>query len=96
MRLRRSVFWAGFLVVTCAPARPAESAQEAFARAVTLQRSGDFDGAIREYRAALAREPANFEARSNLGVALAHIGHFEEAIDVYRMALQNAPPAASA
>src|SRR2546426_736715 len=95
MHLFWKVFWAGLLLVTYASARPGESAQEAFARGVSLQRAGDFEGAIREYRAALAQEPANFEARSNLGVALAHIGHFEEAIDAYRMALQNAPPAAA-
>jgi tetratricopeptide (TPR) repeat protein len=94
MHLCRLV-WAGLLVVACASADPVETAQEAFARAVTLQRAGDFEGAIREYRAALSQEPANFEARSNLGVALAHIGHFEEAIDAYLQALQSAPPAAS-
>src|SRR3989454_10512294 len=95
MHLWRGLFSAGLLLVACASARPAESGQEAFARAVSLQRAGDFEGAIREYRAALAQEPANFEARSNLGVALAHIGHFEEAIDAYRQALQSAPPVAS-
>src|SRR2546427_13008970 len=94
MHLCRLV-WAGLLLVACASAGPVETAQEAFARAVSLQRAGDFEGAIREYRAALAQEPANFEARSNLGVALAHIGHFEEAIDAYRQALQSAPPVAS-
>jgi tetratricopeptide (TPR) repeat protein len=71
------------------------SAQEAFARGTELYRAGDFDGAIREYRAALALDPANFEARSNLGVALAHTGHYDEAIDAYRQALENAPPAAT-
>jgi len=91
----RGFVWAGLLAVACASADPVESAQQAFARAVGLQRAGDFEAAIREYRAALAQEPANFEARSNLGVALAHIGHFEEAIDAYRLALQSAPPAAS-
>lgn len=61
---------------------------------MTLYRAGDFDGAIREYRAALALDPSNFEARSNLGVALARIGRYQEAIDAYRQALQNAAPAA--
>src|SRR5213592_4208834 len=67
----RGFVWAGLLAVACASADPVESAQQAFARAVVLQRAGDFEAAIREYRAALAQEPANFEARSNLGVALA-------------------------
>src|SRR2546427_13242071 len=94
MHLLWKVFWAGLLLVTYASARPGESAQEAFARGVSLQRAGDFEGAIREDRAPLAQEPANFQARSNLDVALAHIGHFEEAIDAYRLPLQNPPPAA--
>jgi tetratricopeptide (TPR) repeat protein len=94
MRLSWNVFWAGLLIVAYAPAWPAESSAGSF-RACSLQRAGDFEGAIRQYRAALAQEPANFEAGSNLGVALAHIGHSEDAIDAYRLALQNAPPAAA-
>lgn len=82
-------------MATCALAQPQESAQQAFAHAVTLQRAGDFEGAIREYQAVLVQQPENFEAHSNLGVALAHVGHFEEAIDAYRAALKNAPQAAA-
>ncbi len=74
MHLRPRLLWAG-LLLECAPAHGAESAHEAFVRAISLQRTGDFEGAIREYRAALSQEPGNFEARSNLGVALAHIDH---------------------
>src|ERR1700687_887856 len=48
MHLWRGPFCAGLLVFTLAQARPVESAQEAFARAVTLQGAGDFQGAIRE------------------------------------------------
>jgi len=62
---------------------------------MALHHAGDFDGAIREYRAALVLDPANFEARSNLGVALAHTGHYDEAIEAYRQALENAPPVAT-
>ena len=82
------------LACGCAWTQAQESTQQAFARAVALHQAGDFDGAIREYRAALALDSANFQARSNLGAALAHIGHYEEAIAAYRQALENAPASA--
>jgi len=98
MRLGRLLLWLGFLWLAASGylwSQSSESAQEAFARGAARYRTGDFDGAIREYRAALALDPTNFEARSNLGVALTRIGHFEEAIAVYGQALENAPPAAT-
>src|SRR5215813_14543358 len=97
MGLGRLLLWLGFLWLASGRlwSQSVGNAQEALARGTAFYRSGDFDGAIREYRAALALDPANFEARSNLGVALTHIGHYEEAIAVYRQALQNAPPAAT-
>src|SRR5713226_1442713 len=93
----RLLLWLGFLWLASGRlwSQPLGSVHEAFARGTALYRAGDFDGAIREYRAALALDPANFEARSNLGVALTRIGHYEEAIAVYRQALENAPPAAT-
>jgi len=96
MRLGRSLLWLGFFWLVASGSlwsQSSDSAQEAFARGIALYRAGDFDGAIREYRAALALDPSNFEARSNLGVALTRIGHYEEAVTVYRQALENAPPA---
>ena len=95
MRLCNLLLWLGFIWPGYIWSQASGSAQEAFGRGTALYRAGDFDGAIREYRAALALDPANFEARSNLGVALAHIGHYEEAVDAYRQALENAPPAAA-
>src|SRR5690242_16328769 len=98
MRSRRLLLSIGVLCLLGSGyvrSQSASSAQEAFARGTELYRAGDFEGAIREYRAALALDPANFEARSNLGVALAHTGHYDEAIDAYRQALENAPPAAT-
>ena len=98
MRLGRRSRWLTFLLAAASAwprSQSSGSAQEAFARGTSLHGAGDFDGAIREYRAALALDPANFEARSNLGVALARIGHYEEAITAYRQALENAPPAAA-
>lgn len=61
-------------------------------RAVQLHQAGDWDGAIREYRACLAAEPNRVEARSNLGAVYAKMGRYQEAIEEYRTALQNAPP----
>ena len=98
MRLGRLSLWLAFLLATaggCVWSQSSESAHEAFSRGTRLYGAGDFDGAIREYRAALALDSANFEARSNLGAALARIGHYEEAIAVYRQAIENAPPAAA-
>src|SRR5579872_4153345 len=98
MSLGRLLLWLGFLWAAASAhvlSQTSGNAQEAFSRGTALYQAGDFDGAIREYRAALAVDPANFEARSNLGVALARIGHYEEAITVYRRALENAPPAAT-
>jgi tetratricopeptide (TPR) repeat protein len=98
MRWGTLTLWLVFLLASASGRlwpQSSSSAQEAFARGTRLYGAGDFDGAIREYRAALALDPTNFEARSNLGVALARIGHYEEAIAVYRQALENAPPAAA-
>ena len=98
MRLGGLILWLGFSWLVAAGhlwSQSAAGAQEAFARGTALYRAGDFDGAIREYQAALAVDPASFEIRSNLGAALARIGHYEEAVAVYRQALENAPPAAA-
>lgn len=45
------------------------------------------EGAIEDYKAYLEVHPEAFEARSNLGAALAHLGRFEQAISEYRRAL---------
>src|SRR5260370_25200369 len=66
------------LGLTCAYADDADSA---FARGVRLQQAGDWDGAIREYRACLTQNPGKLEAHSNLGVALAHTAHYPEAVE---------------
>jgi tetratricopeptide (TPR) repeat protein len=60
-------------------------------RAIQLHQSGDFDGAISEYRRYLALDPQNFVARANLGAALAHQGKYTEAITEYEDALKVRP-----
>lgn len=59
--------------------------------ALELHRSGDFAGAIAEYRAYLDKVPDNAMARSNLGAALAHGGEFHDAIVQYQKALELQP-----
>jgi tetratricopeptide (TPR) repeat protein len=98
MRLGGLLLWLGFSWLAASGhlwSQPAAGAHEPFARGTALYRTGDFDGAIREYRAALAIDPTSFEIRSNLGAALVRVGQYEEAIAVYRQALENAPPAAA-
>jgi tetratricopeptide (TPR) repeat protein len=70
---------------------PAEDAAALYARAVSLHRAGDLEGAVKAYREVVALDPRNPEVRSNLGAALAALGRYEEAIDSYRAALAVAP-----
>jgi tetratricopeptide (TPR) repeat protein len=68
-----------------------ERTSEIFARAAESFRTGDFESAVRGYRAVLAAEPSNFPARSNLGGALVRLGRYSDAIVEYRAALDIAP-----
>jgi tetratricopeptide (TPR) repeat protein len=56
-----------------------------------LRRPVDSKKAASEYRAALAIEPANAKAHSNLGAALASLGRFDAAIDEFNAALKSEP-----
>src|SRR5215472_9863013 len=58
------------LVVWGSAATYAQNEAPTFAHAFALHQAGDFDGAIHEYREVLKQDPANFQARSNLGAAL--------------------------
>lgn len=85
---------ARFLVLLLLPAAlTAQSgpADRAFGDALARHRAGDFEGAAREYRAALAADPARFDARSNLGAVLANLGRYREAVVEYEAALKGAP-----
>jgi len=61
-----------------------------FERAVELHQAGNFEEAMREYRACLAIDPTRVEVRSNLGALLAKSGRYREAIEQYREALKTA------
>lgn len=62
-----------------------------FRRAVEEHQAGNLDAAVRDYRASLEIAPQNFQARSNLGAALAGLGRYAEAIEQYRQVLASAP-----
>jgi tetratricopeptide (TPR) repeat protein len=61
------------------------------ARAVALHQAGDTLGAIENYEAALEKDPARLEARSNLGAAYAQLGRYTEAIANYQKVLEQRP-----
>ncbi|HKX00336.1 MAG TPA: tetratricopeptide repeat protein [Bryobacteraceae bacterium] len=79
------------LLVFLGLARSEQNPDRILDRAIQLHQSGNIQGAIREYRAYLKLRPNAFEARSNLGAALAHDGLYNEAIVEYRLALGEQP-----
>jgi tetratricopeptide (TPR) repeat protein len=64
-----------------------ENPERILVRAVPSHKSGDIEGAIRDYHAYLALRPERVEARSNLGAALARLGRYGDAIEQYKRAL---------
>src|SRR5262245_53096871 len=74
-------------VQSLAPAQTPSSSDQLFARAVRLHQSGDYEGAIREYKALLAIDPNRADALSNLGAAYAGLGRYQDAIQEYGRAL---------
>ncbi|MFN7929412.1 MAG: tetratricopeptide repeat protein [Blastocatellia bacterium] len=60
---------------------------ERFARAMALQRSGQFTEAEAEYRQIIAQAPNYAEAQANLGAVLAQLGRLKEAVTSYETAL---------
>ena len=78
----------GALSVIERPASSAEaSGDEAFERALALE-SSDRDGAIAEYRRAIAADAAHLDAYINLGLLLHEARRLEEARTVYAKALE--------
>ncbi|MGI8958896.1 MAG: tetratricopeptide repeat protein [Bryobacteraceae bacterium] len=59
--------------------------------AISKQRAGNLDGAVKEYREFLKLRPDAAVVRSNLGAALAGLGRFEEAVTQYKAALKQSP-----
>ncbi len=78
---------AAFLCVGCLDAQSSSNPQELLKEAMEAQQSGNFDGAVRNYRLILEKYPNIPEIRSNLGAALAAEGNYSEAIAEYKQAL---------
>lgn len=67
------------------------SPQEMLQKAMEMQRAGDAEGAIGQYRAFLKEHPDVPFVHSNLGAALAQLGRYSEAISEYEEALKESP-----
>lgn len=85
----RVLFCAVFLTWAVFAQKP--DLHELFEQAVEAQQRGDLALAVRDYQDLLQLSPKFFDARVNLGVALAHLGRYDEAIQNYRSALQLQP-----
>ncbi len=72
-------------------ARSPESAHAYCGAGVALQRSGDFDAALKAYAAALSLDPGHAPALNNLGLVLRDAGRLEDALACCRRAAELAP-----
>jgi tetratricopeptide (TPR) repeat protein len=81
------------LLPALAAAQSLPDADALFARGVDLHRSGDVVGAIEAYLAALEKDPARVDARSNLGAAYARLGRYDDAVREYGAVLAAHPEA---
>lgn len=59
--------------------------------ALTLERSGDLDGALTSYRLALREKPDDHLILLNMAIAYSRLGRSDEAIRCYRRALELEP-----
>jgi tetratricopeptide (TPR) repeat protein len=72
-----------------------QSPQALVQDAINRQKSGDLEGAVKEYREFLKIDPKAIPIRTNLGAALAGLGRFDEAIVEYKKVLKDAPTSTS-
>jgi len=89
------------MVAACGQAMPAQTpspttespstAMEHFARGVELSTAGQFQEAADEYQKALAVDPKNVDAMTNLGVTYYSLERFDDAIAQYLQAIELAP-----
>jgi tetratricopeptide (TPR) repeat protein len=86
--MRRCSF---LLVISLAAFACAQTPQALVEDAISKQRGGDLEGAVKEYREFLKLQPDSPLVRSNLGAALAGLGRFEEAVIEYKAALRRSP-----
>ncbi len=68
-----------------------QSPQALVQDAINRQKSGDLEGAVKEYREFLKLQPDAIPIRSNLGAALAGLGRFDEAVVEYKKVLKEKP-----
>jgi tetratricopeptide (TPR) repeat protein len=71
-------------------------AERVLQEAAVLMRHGNFEEAVRRYRAALKLAPQDSDVHYNLGIALARAGRHEEALASLRRSLAIGPGAADA
>jgi type IV pilus biogenesis/stability protein PilW len=73
-----------------------QDADDRFDVALGYQRSGDFDRALAEYRALLARDDRNAPVHDNLGLLYADRGRAAEAMKEFRRAIEIDPSSVKA
>jgi tetratricopeptide (TPR) repeat protein len=66
-------------VVSVQELRGSGKAESAFAKGTRMLQQGDAQGSIAYFRRALARDPSNYRAYHNLGLANYQLGHAEQA-----------------
>jgi tetratricopeptide (TPR) repeat protein len=80
--------------VETAPQKIGVTPDEAFRRAVAMQRRGDLPGSEKIYRAILKKYPKHFETLANLGSVLLSAERMNEALPLLRKALDQKPNSA--
>ncbi len=77
------------------PAGNRAEAEPLFIRAAAAQKDGDPEPALQNYRAAVLRDPAFFEAYHNLGTVAYEAGYLPESLTAFESALALNPRAAN-